>query len=80
MSLKVRRFIGYWFMLLLGIAILSLQFKKYMFNEFVLTLESLTIEFIVTCVAVVMILKPLSLIEIIKNIVKFKYGKTTDES
>lgn len=79
MSLKVRRFIGYWFMLLLGVAILSLQFKKYMFNEFILTLESLTVEFIVTCVAIVMILQPLSLIEIIQNIVKFKYGKNTNE-
>lgn len=79
MNLKIRRFIGYWFMLLFGIALLCLQFKKYMCDELNTTLEGLTLEFFVTCVAVLMVLRPLGLLEILETIVKSKYGKASDE-
>nr|WP_315245172.1 hypothetical protein [uncultured Flavobacterium sp.] len=75
MSRNTRRQIAYWFMLVLGIALLSFQFKKYFDN----TLELKYEEVIVTVIAICMVLNPLSLLELIKTIVNQKYGKNNDQ-
>lgn len=76
MSQKVRRQIAYWIMFLLGIGLLSLQFKKY-FED---TLELSPEEFIVTMVAVVLTINPMFFIESLAKFINSKYGKNTDES
>ncbi len=76
MSIQLRRKIGYWFMLLLGIAILSLQLKKYFDN----TLEFRYEEIIVTVIALFMVLNPASLLDLLGRIINTKYGKNTNES
>ena len=79
MSLKIRRFIGYWFMLLLGIFLLTWQARKYILGNFSSDWIQLTIEAVITCVSIIMILQPLALIEVIQKIVKFKYEKNINE-
>lgn len=76
MSQKVRRQIAYWIMLLLGIGLLLLQFKKYSDNTLELSLE----EFIVTMVAVVLTINPMFFLESLTKFINSKYGKNTDES
>jgi len=73
MSINSRRKIAYWFMLLLGIGLLCLQFKKYYFN----TLEFSIEEFIVTMVAVVMAINPLFFLE---SLAKFINSKTNEKN
>ena len=80
MSLKVRRFIGYWFMLLLGMFILFIQAKKFYLQEYLTyTYEQLTVEAVVTCISIIMVLRPLALIELIQMIVKLRNGKINNE-
>lgn len=76
MSQNTRKQIAYWFMLLLGIGLLCLQFKKYFFNTLELSVE----EFIVTMVAVVLTINPLFFLESLQKFINSKYGKNTDES
>lgn len=67
-------------MLLLGIFLLFTQCRKYYLDEFLkYSWQQLTLEIVITGVAVLMILRPLALIEVIQTIVKHKYGKTSDE-
>lgn len=70
MSQNFRRAIGFWFMLLLGIALLSFQFYKYFTNSLELTIE----ESIVTMVALTMIINPLLIIEFLRKIVNTKFN------
>jgi transposase len=70
MSQGMRRFIGFWFMLILGIAILSLQFWKYYNNTLSFSIE----ESIVTIVGLSMIINPGVIIDMIKRIVNTKFG------
>lgn len=74
MSRQIQRQIAYWFMLILGIAILAFQFAKYFQGVLELKYE----EIIVTSIGVMMVLNPLSLLEVIRTIVKSKYGKSND--
>ncbi|MBC7847262.1 MAG: hypothetical protein H7Y10_12295 [Flavobacterium sp.] len=73
MSINTRRKVAYWFMLILGIGLLCLQFKKYYFN----TLEFSIEEFIVTMVAVVMAINPLFFLE---SLSKFINSKTNEKN
>lgn len=70
MSQDMRRFIGFWFMLLLGIAILTFQFYKY-FNG---TLEFTIEESIVTLVGLSMIINPTVILDMLKRIVSTKFN------
>jgi hypothetical protein len=70
MSQDMRRFIGFWFMLLLGIAILSFQFYKYFKGTLAFTVE----ESIVCIVGLSMIINPSVILDMIKRIVNTKFG------
>ncbi|WP_445458419.1 hypothetical protein [Flavobacterium sp. HNIBRBA15423] len=75
MSLNTRRTIAYWFMLILGIGLLMLQFSKYYTNTLELKIE----ELIVSLVAIVMTVNPLFIIDSLRKFFNSKYGKN-DES
>lgn len=74
MSANTRRTIAYWFMLILGIGLMTLQFSKYYDNTLELKIE----EFIVTMVSVVMILNPLFIIDSLRKFINSKYGKSNE--
>lgn len=70
MSQDMRRMVGFWFMLLLGIAILSFQFYKYFKGTLEFTIE----ESIVSIVGLSMIINPTVILDMIKRIFTTKFG------
>ena len=70
MSQDMRRMIGFWFMLLLGIAILTFQFYKYYSGTLEFTIE----ESIVTLVGLSMIINPTVILDMLKRIVSTKFN------
>ena len=71
MSLNQRRNIAKWFLLLAGIALITMQATKYWNGTLELNIE----EGIVTLVAVTLALMPKLIIESIEKFINSKYGK-----
>ena len=74
MSSQIRKAIMYWFSLLLGILVLSLQTYRYFNNTIVLDLK----EFAVTMIAVVFMVNPNTISNTYRAIVKSKLNGKND--
>lgn len=69
MSLSQRRKIAYWFLLLAGIALISMQVYKYFIGTLELTVE----ELIVSIVATTLVVSPKLILESIEKFINSKY-------
>lgn len=74
MSLSQRRNIAYWFLLLAGIALITMQAMKYWNGTLELKIE----EGIVTLVAVTLALAPKLILESIEKFINSKYGNKNE--
>ena len=74
MSLNQRRNIAYWFLLLAGIALISMQVYKYFIGTLELTVE----ELIVSLVATTLVVSPKLILESIEKFINSKYGNKNE--
>lgn len=74
MSLSQRRNIAYWFLLLAGIALISMQVYKYFIGTLELTIE----ELIVSLVATTLVVSPKLILESIEKFINSKYGNKNE--
>lgn len=74
MSLSQRRNIAYWFLLLAGIALISMQVYKYFIGTLELTVE----ELIVSLVATTLVVSPKLILESIEKFINSKYGNKNE--
>lgn len=74
MSLSQRRNIAYWFLLLAGIALISMQVYKYFIGTLELTVE----ELIVSIVATTLVVSPKLILESIEKFINSKYGNKNE--
>ena len=74
MSLNQRRNIAQWFLLLAGIALITMQATKYWNGTLELKIE----EGIVTLVAVILALAPKLILESIEKFINSKYGNKNE--
>lgn len=74
MSLNQRRNIAYWFLLLAGIALISMQVYKYFIGTLELTVE----ELIVSLVATTLVVSPKLILENIEKFINSKYGNKNE--
>lgn len=74
MSLSQRRNIAYWFLLLAGIALISMQVYKYFIGTLELTIE----ELIVSLVATTLVVSPKLILENIEKFINSKYGNKNE--
>lgn len=75
MSLSQRRNIAYWFLLLAGIALISMQVYKYFIGTLELTIE----ELIVSLVATTLVVSPKLILESIEKFINSKYGNKNEQ-
>ena len=73
MSIQVRRLIGNWLLMLLGIALITMQVIKYWNNTLELKIEELVVSF----VAISLVLAPRIILE---SIEKFVNSKTNEKN
>ena len=73
MSINQRRIIGYWLLMMAGITLITMQIIKYWNNQLELKIE----EFIVTLMAISLVLAPRIILE---SIEKFINSKTNDKN
>ena len=73
MSINQRRVVGYWLLMMAGITLITMQVLKY-WND---TLELKIEEFIVTLMAISLVLAPRIILE---SIEKFVNSKTNDKN
>lgn len=74
MSLSQRRNVAYWFLLLAGIALISMQVYKYFIGTLELTIE----ELIVSLVATTLVVSPKLILESIEKFINSKYGNKNE--
>lgn len=74
MSLQQRRNIAFWFLLIAGIALISMQVYKYWNNTLELTIE----ELIVSLVATTLVISPKLILESIEKFINSKYGNKNE--
>ena len=74
MSLNQRRNIAYWFLLIAGIALISMQIYKYFIGTLILTIE----ELIVCLVATTLVVSPKLILESIEKFINSKYGNKNE--
>lgn len=74
MSLNQRRNIAYWFLLLAGITLISMQVYKYFIGTLELTVE----ELIVSLVAITLVVSPKLILESIEKFINSKYGNKNE--
>lgn len=74
MSLSQRRNIAYWFLLLAGISLISMQVYKYFIGTLELTIE----ELIVSLVATTLVVSPKLILENIEKFINSKYGNKNE--
>ena len=73
MSINQRRVLGYWLLMFAGLTLLTMQIVKYWNNQLELKIE----EFIVTLMAISLVLAPRIILE---SIEKFINSKTNDKN
>jgi len=74
MSIKQRREIAYWFMLLIGIGITIVQFYKYATN----TLSYTTAEMVMNIIAVAFMLFPRWILNVAEKVITSKKNETNE--
>lgn len=74
MSIQVRRLIGNWLLMLLGIALITMQVIKYWNNTLELKIEELVVSF----VAISLVLAPRIILESIEKFINSKYGNKNE--
>ena len=75
MSFSQRRNIAYWFLLLAGIVLISMQVYKYFIGTLELTIE----ELIVSLVATTLVVSPKLILESIEKFINSKYGNKNEQ-
>ena len=73
MSINQRRVVGYWLLMLAGLTLITMQIVKYWNNQLELKIE----EFIVSLMAISLVLAPRIILE---SIEKFINSKTNDKN
>jgi type IV secretory pathway VirB3-like protein len=74
MSIQQRRNIAYWFLLIAGIALISMQIYKYFIGTLILSVE----ELIVCLVATTLVVSPKLILESIEKFINSKYGNKNE--
>ena len=74
MSIQQRRNIAYWFLLIAGIALISMQIYKYFIGTLELSIE----ELIVCLVATTLVISPKLILESIEKFINSKYGNKNE--
>lgn len=74
MSISQRRILGYWLLMLAGLTLIAMQIVKYWNGTLELKLE----EFIVTIMAVSLVIAPKIILESIEKFMNSKYGNKNE--
>ena len=69
MSIKTRREVAYWFMLIIGVGIMSIQFYRYATN----TLSYTTAEMIMNVISVAFMIFPRFILNMAEKVITKKY-------